>query len=269
MIKGLEQFCGLGIELDIQEVKLNFDKAINFSSPAVRTLEQMKEVLKDKGITEPQELYYMYRDVHRISDKPLLHKNNLRYDVTVIKPDHLASELMKTAGHYHPGSFGELYEVVNGRGFCLLQRRNVSDDRIIEEVILVEAKAGQKIVIPPGFGHILVNPGPEILVTSNWVSSKFSSEYQLYKKAGGAAFFLVADKGKLEFIRNPYFTKLPDIKFKKPTSQISKFGLREDRPIYPIINTEAKKLDFLNRPLDFDYADIFTSSKGTVLLASS
>jgi len=260
MILELKKTSGLELNLDTEKAKLILASGIHFSEPAVRTIDEMREVLMDKKLSSPKDLYYMYRDVHLETDSALLEKNKLRYDVTVIKPDPLGKELMKTAGHYHPGSFGELYEVVAGRGFCMLQRPDVSDHTIIKEVIVVEAKAGQKIVIPPGFGHILINPGPDNLVTSNWVSSVFKSEYDLYKKAQGAAYFMVKAALGTEFIANSYFKRNAEIKFVKPSAKLEKFGLAEGEPIYPLVRKNAAKLDFLNRPLDFDYADCFITA---------
>lgn len=258
MIVDLKRYCGLDIKLDTEKLRLIFGEGLNFSQPGVRTLTDMQEVLLDKAISLPEELYYMYRDVYKILDKPLLLKNKLRYDVTIIKPDCLGSELMKTAGHYHPQDFGELYEVIYGHCFCLLQRPNPEDHKIIEEVMLCEAGAGEKIVIPPRFGHILINLGPNCLVTSNWVSSVFSSQYQLYKEAQGAAYFILKPSvEKSEPMPNPYFKRLAEIKFVQPAAQIEKFGLLKNKPIYPLIYREAEKLAFLNHPSDFSYEDVF------------
>jgi glucose-6-phosphate isomerase, archaeal len=255
----LRQASGLDIKLDTQSQKLIFGKGLVFPEPAVRAIGDMREVLLDSQLDKPQELYYMYRDVHGVRDEGLLKKNHLRYDVTVIKPDRLGREWMKTAGHYHEASFGELYEVLSGEAFCLLQKPNLDDYRIIEDVILVKAKAGQKIVIPPGYGHILINPGPAELVTSNWVSSAFSSQYELYKVAHGAAYFLlgVDTSGEAETIKNSFFKQLPNIKFVQPAKELERFGLKENSPIYPVIIRDAGKLDFLNHPDKYDYSDIF------------
>ncbi len=267
MIIDLREKSGLGLQLDIDKPGMLFDKDLESTPPAIRTINQMQEVLLDKDIHEPEELYYMYRDIHRFPDKAILEKHKLRYDVTVIKPSRLGREFMKTAGHYHPQDFGELYEVVYGRCFCLLQRPDSGDYRVIAEVILVEAVTGQKIVIPPGFGHILINPGPDYLVTSNWVSSKFESRYELYRKAKGAAYFVTASDGELQptpylkisagISKNPHFREVADINFTKPARQIRRFGLLENSPIYNLITGDPKSLDFLNYPLDFEYKDVF------------
>lgn len=259
MTLDLKKTSGLDIKLDTQKCSLSFGKDLTAPVPAVRNLREIQELLLDKGIDEPEDLYYMYRDVHLAQDAELLKKNKLRYDVTVIKPNRLGRELMKTAGHYHPGNFGELYEVLAGEALCLLQKPNPADYQIIEDVILVSACAGEKIVIPPGYGHILVNPGPGCLVTSNWVSSQFSSEYQLYKTAKGAAYFIVyaATAGKVEFIRNVFFKKFVSIRSARPAKKIERFGLSENSPIYPIITRDAVKLEFLNYPDKYEYRDIF------------
>lgn len=272
MVIDLKEKLGLDLELDTDKLEILFGKELKPSSPAIRTIYQMAAVLLDKKIQEPEELYYMYRDIYRDSDRSILERHNLRYDVTVIKPFYLGKEFMKTAGHYHPGDFGELYEVVFGQCFCLLQRPNLRDPRIIEEVIFVEAVAGQKIVIPPGFGHILINPGPEYLVTSNWVSSCFESRYELYRKAQGAAYFVTTSNRASEatpylkimarIIKNPYFKKVANINFAQPVREIKAFGLIEDNPMYNLINHNPKVLDFLNHPLDYEYSDIFIKVSG-------
>jgi glucose-6-phosphate isomerase len=262
MITSLKKISGLNIKLDTVSPGILFGDGLHFSRPGVRTILQMREVLLDKGLTVPEELYYMYRDVYVIADEKILKKNKLRYDITVIKPGLLGEELMKTAGHYHPGSFTEVYELLNGQCLCLLQRPNIKDHRIIEEVIAVEAVAGDKIVIPPGFGHILVNTGSKLLVTDNWVSSEFSSEYGLYQKAQGAAYFIKNLDGVLKFVPNDYFLKNAVIRRVRPAKNIGDFGLAFGKPIYPLIEEATERLAFLNHPLDFDYGDIFSKTKG-------
>ncbi|MFC1658006.1 glucose-6-phosphate isomerase family protein [Candidatus Omnitrophota bacterium] len=267
MLLDLKEKSGLGLKFDTEKPEMSFATDLTPRTPAIRTITQMQEVLLDKGLGEPEELYYMYRDIYRICDKPALEKHALRFDVTAIKPVCLGREFMKTAGHYHPESFPELYELLWGRCFCLMQRSDAKDYRIIEEAIMVEAVAGQKIVIPPGFGHILINPGPDYLITANWVSSRFSSRYELYKTAEGAAYFVTtADRDTqaspslkvgLAISKNPHFSRVAEVNFVRPSNAIKRFALVQDRPMYNIINQSPEALDFLNRPLDYDYKDVF------------
>ncbi len=61
-----------------------------------------------------------------------------------------------------------LYEVLEGLAHFLLQT-NALDD-----VVLIEARKGDIIVIPPGYGHVTINPRlDETLIMANLVSTAF------------------------------------------------------------------------------------------------
>lgn len=256
-MEDLSKASGLEFKLDAKKHSLILGKDLNKVKPVVRRLKEMKEVLVRKDITKPAELYYMYRGLRENKDEFDIRKNKLRYDVTIIRPDRLGNEFMKTAGHYHPGDYGELYEVLYGEAWCLLQKKNIKNSRIIEDVILVKAGPGDKIVIPPGYGHILINTGKTRLVTSNWVSSEFSPEYELYKRGGGAAYFVFEDNLGERFEINPYYREVPKIRVARPAKKIAKFGLNSGTPMYLLSRGQINKLDFLNNPLKYDYSDVF------------
>lgn len=253
----LKKTSGLSVKLDEKNFKLIFNDSLTKVNPAIRTIDEMKEVLLDKSVSSPKELYFMYRDVNIPKDTSEMKKNNLRYDITVIRPGLLGKEYLKTAGHYHPGIFPELYEVVNGQAWCLLQKYAPGDFKKISDVILIKAKAGEKIVCIPGYGHILINPSEsQALVTANWVSSRFSSDYSLYKKAGGAAYFFEKINGDTKISKNNFFKEVAPIKNCLPNPKIEIFGLEKDKPIYSILKN-AEKLKFLNSPGDFDFSSCF------------
>ncbi len=257
----LKNTSGLAIKLDENNFKLVFENGLPVVSPAIRTIAEMQEVLLDKTVSFPPQLYFMYRDVNLPADVPQEKENNLRYDITVIRPGLLGKEFMKTAGHYHPGKFAELYEVLNGEAWCLLQKPDPRDFRIITDVILIKAKAGEKIVCIPEYGHMLINPSQDkVLVTANWVSSRFSSDYSLYKKAGGAAYFFEDIGEKTKISKNKFFKEVAPIRNCLPSPQIETFGLEKNKPIYPLLK-DAGKLKFLNYPQDFDFSQSFISIK--------
>lgn len=256
-MQNLKAMSGLDLKLNTKKHLLALGEELTKVKPATRFLKDMKEVLVDKEITAPSELYYMYRDLHKIKDKADIRKSKLRYDVTVIRSDRLGNEFMKTAGHYHPGYFGELYEILDGAAWCLLQKKTDEDHTIIEDVILIKAKRGDKIVIPPKYGHILINTGKDDLVTSNWVSSEFCSEYELYREMNGAAYFIFEDSAGVRFEVNPRYKSVPKIRVATPSKIIQKFGLKSQSSMYPLLYDDIKKLDFLNNPLKYEYSSAF------------
>ena len=55
---------------------------------------------------------------------------------------------------------------------------------------MMTATAGDIVVIPPGYGHISINPSPdETLAMANIVSTAFESEYGEYETLPRAAYY--------------------------------------------------------------------------------
>ncbi len=171
--------------------------------PDVRMLRDMDDVLYDRRWAEgaeDQELYYMYRDLFLSRrDADLFVEEGIRYDITIIPPRMLGLEYVKTAGHYHPQvpgqsvTYPEVYEVLEGEATYLFQREDLSD------VVVVRAMEGDKVVVPPGYGHITINESNKRLKMANFVARGFSSIYEPIKERGGGAYFLTEDG----FVENP------------------------------------------------------------------
>jgi glucose-6-phosphate isomerase len=179
---------GLRISISDYVLKVNGKEA----KASVRNAGEMGEVLYDRSWLkgkEAMQLYYMYRD---IADFEKLRKYKVRYDITIMRPLRLGKELNKTLGHYHPVaekglSYPELYEVLDGEAIYLLQKPLHNG----VEAVLINAKKGDKVLIPPNYGHITINAGKKDLVMANLVSSVFESNYKpILKKHGGAVYVL-------------------------------------------------------------------------------
>ena len=188
---------------------------------ALRKLGEMMDVLHDRKFATTadaaQILYYMYRDVHAEADGSAFGNARRRYDITVIPPAALGDELVKTAGHYHElarsgVSYPELYEVLGGTAHFLIFRREREGgkdvDNRIAEAVLIEAKAGQKVYVPPDFGHVMINPSHEVLVTCNIVESGFKSLYDPVRRMGGAPYFELVNG---DAVANERFAELVEL----------------------------------------------------------
>ncbi|MDD1762528.1 MAG: glucose-6-phosphate isomerase [Methanothrix sp.] len=217
--------------------------------PDVRRLFDMKEVIFDKdwlAKTEDFGLYYMYRDLYLSrADKDKLLMQGLRYDITIIPPGMLGCEYIKTAGHYHPivpeGSvtYPELYEVLEGEALYLLQNLDQSD------VVVVYAMAGDKVLVPPGYGHVTINRSNKTLKMSNFVCRDFSSLYEPYRDRAGAAYFFTNDgwikNEKCEHAGTLRRIDAPD------SSSLKKLGITKESEMYPLMR-EIGLFDYLIRP---------------------
>jgi glucose-6-phosphate isomerase len=248
----LSQTSGLPLSAD-EKGKLTFGNGLPPVRADIRYKKDMLDVLYEPEGDGPDELYFMYRDICRPEDRDLLQKHKLRYDVTAILSGYVGKEFIKTAGHYHPikpgteMTYPEVYEVLHGTAHYLLQTDSDEDG---VEAILVEAKAGDKVLIPPGYGHITINPGPSILIMSNWVCSDFASVYGPIKEWGGAAYFEVADGKESQFIVNPRYQPTPRLSTRN-VEDMPEFGLVRGRPMYPEFLKAPEKFGFLPDPERF------------------
>lgn len=179
---------------------------------SVRTLRDVAPVLLDRDVASqlPPDtvLYRMYRNAERAIHRPLFQKHRLRYDLTIMVPIHLGREFNKTLGHTHPDfipgtSYPEVYQVLHGEASFLLQKLR---DGIVEDFKVIDASAGEAVLIPPNYGHVTANCGDDPLVLSNLVSTDFESIYSGYIRHRGAAYYLLVD-GRL--VPNPSYGRLP------------------------------------------------------------
>ena len=218
--------------------------------PSVRTFGDMECVLADPDGVELDSattLYYMYRDLAMNEiDRELLSRQNIRYDITVIPPAMLSGEYVKTKGHYHPENpagigYPELYQVLAGEARFLLQHKDLSD------VVAVAASAGEFVLIPPGYGHVSINPSKEVVVMANLVSTQFESEYALYEEMQGGAYYAMEVNGKGKGWRqNPRYSSVAPIR-EISVRDTPELGIRHGMGIYDMVSGSAD-LSFLNEP---------------------
>ena len=128
-------------------------------------------------------------------------------------------------------------------------------------------EGGEKVRVPPGFGHVLVNPTDDAVITANWQPSANVSDYSSYEKHNGAAYYVVqserlAASGKTSpqsnFVPNMNYKTLPKLLEVRPR-ELPQFELRSALPVYFSGARDLSKLDFLVHPSK--YADELTPEK--------
>lgn len=208
----------------------------------VRRASDLKPVLAfPEALKEDFDAYYMFRDSFKTDEEAeIIRKAGLRYDYTVIPPNNIGGESIKTYGHYHPEvekglTYPEVYQVLEGKAFFIMQKPS---NRKIEDVIVVEAKKWDVVIVPPNYGHVTINPADEDLITANWVCRNFSSIYEPYTQRRGACYYYING----EWVRNKNYEEVPEIRFAKPKNVLEVEG-----DMYELVYN-IEKLEFLVRP---------------------
>ena len=251
----LKNSSGLDMVFDWDNNTIEFEE--KKIKPEIRKISDMDCVLCDSEcldkVNPDKLLYLMFRDICKKEDRENIEKSHLRYDVTVIFPQMIGKEFPKTKGHYHPivnGSdvtYPEIYEVLHGEAHYLMQKIDKKGN--VLDVYMVKASVGDKVIIPPGYGHITINPVNDVLIMANWVDRDFESDYGPIIKNGGGAYFEIKKDDRTEIIKNEKYSAVPSLRIVKATSP--KFlDIEADMPMYKLV----KNLDilrFLVSPKDY------------------
>ncbi|MEM2900563.1 MAG: glucose-6-phosphate isomerase family protein [Thermoplasmata archaeon] len=228
-------------------------RVLNFGGqevePSIRYLRDMVEVIYDKAWARNAgnpEVYYIYHNLALSKkDRDKLYELRLRYDITLMPPFSLGLEFVKTIGHINQKientdmTYSELHEVLTGEAHFIIQKEV---DGEVEDVYMVYAEDGDKIIIPPNYGYVIINPSNRELRIASIVSRDSVPNHEPFKKYGGAAYFEL----KSGLVKNERYAKVPKIRVSKPTNY-SQFGLKKREEIYGLVRDIAL-LEYITAP---------------------
>ena len=192
---------------------------------AARDHEKMKEVLMHPEADGPEIHYYMIRG------------GDQKTNVTVWESGTVGGEYIKTYGHYHVGHLDETYNIAEGEGIVLLQKRKGEDsgnpvDDEIESFVAIRVKAGDRVFIPSGMGHLVANVGKTWFVTyddspvnmeeADPVSLPGHADYEAVKKMRGFAYYVVEENGQPTLVKNPNYKVVPEAEWFTPEEYAQK-----------------------------------------------
>ncbi len=200
------------------DLKILEDMRIKFGDlifePDVRKADEIKLVLyEESNIDDEEVLYYMFREVAKNEkDAEIIRKYNLRHDITIIPPIIIGKEYVKTLGHVHVPDAPEIYYVIEGKAHFLMQK--VEGLKVLD-VYLVEAEAGDSVVIPSGYGHVTINPKDKTLIMGNWICRDVKGDYSMFKKLRGACYYELTEG----LVKNKNYEEVPEIRIIKAESR--------------------------------------------------
>lgn len=214
----------------------------------------MRGVLRNPNYDREEAFYSFFEGIALKEDVPAFQEFGLRYDLIIVRPGTADGEFKKTSGHYHsvvPGrdvSYPEIYEVLQGNALFMLQR--CDSDGAVLEALAVNAKPGDKLVIPPQYGHATVNIGDEPLVFADLVATACSNTYgQIAQNHGMCSYVLKKDNG-FEIVQNPAYGNPPLAKV-VGVPENPDLSIWRDRPIYQVFQENPKAFDYLKDPVPY------------------
>jgi glucose-6-phosphate isomerase len=182
----LASTAGIPVTVDPASGALRLSRRLEVEEVAVRTLDAARDVYERPPAAAPP-LYHMANGI-----TPRGHAepgSALRYELTSLRPGLVGGEWVKTVGHLHDAApdgvgYPEAYEVVAGEAVFVLFRPEPLT------CALVEARTGDRFVIPPGWHHLAVNAGAGAMVFADVVARAVVPDYTLLRERRGGPVYL-------------------------------------------------------------------------------
>ncbi|MFO7946144.1 MAG: glucose-6-phosphate isomerase family protein [Armatimonadota bacterium] len=260
MYKDLSDVTGFTFRFEPETMQSAFGAEVRAPQYDVRTDAEIRRVMLDEDADIPPVVYWMMRDTGLAEGPYRRETHDLRFDISNFVPTMFGREYLKTSGHYHvktPGgeyAYPEVYGVLSGRATYLLQKvanpEAPMEEVVVEDCIIVEGVAGDKIIMPPDYGHVTINRLPVPLVMANWVSDRFSSQYGAVEEARGFAYYLIDADGGPIWVKNPNYAQVPPLRVAE-VREVPELGLTKGVPLFTAGQDDPEKMDWLNNPGEY------------------
>jgi glucose-6-phosphate isomerase len=243
----LTPIAGLDLRLDPDRLILEFGPEIEQPPAEARTIAQVLPMMEDGRGAGPDPLYTIYMDLYRREDRQALHEQGLLYGAVLYNHGTIGRERLRSQGHVHsekPGTgrrYSEVYEFWTGQGYVFLQKESAPE---VTRAYLVRVRAGDTLVIPFGWIHLVVTDGDEGLSFGAWCARANRLEYARLQALGGPCYYFLAD-GTLEV--NPRYARVPAV-IRVDARDLPSLGIPADRPIYTSWKENPELYRFLAEP---------------------
>lgn len=243
----LAGISGLDLRLDPDRLRLDFGPDVAHPDPELRTLAQVLPMLEDQHAAGPNHLYTIYMDIYRREDRQALLDQGLLYGSVIYNHGTIGRERLRSQSHIHsekPGTglrYSEVYEFWTGRGHVFLQKESAP---LVTRAYLVRVQAGDRLVIPFGWAHLVVTEGDDVLSFGAWCARANRLAYAQLQALGGPCYYFL-DDGTLE--ANPRYSRVPPI-IHLDARDLPCLGIPPDRPIYTSWQDDPALFRFMAYP---------------------
>jgi glucose-6-phosphate isomerase len=188
----------LGVHSHAKDLTFSYDEGVFGPQPEFRRLDQIRQSLRDPGCDGPDPVYSIVMDVGRREHKDELARRMLLFGVVVYAAGQLGEEPVRSQGHIHAvaphcgWSTPELFEIWEGRAIIYAQE-SADDDP--GRCFAITAGPGDKVVVPPGWAHAVINADPKTrMMFGAWCDRQYGFVYDAIRAHHGLAWFPIFDR---------------------------------------------------------------------------
>jgi glucose-6-phosphate isomerase len=201
---------GLAITVSPDELAFEYGPRVFGPRPEFRYLDAIRPSLLNPDCDGPDPVYGIAMDFGRDAERSELERRMLLFGAVVYSSGTLGAEPVRSQGHVHAPSphsgwsAPEVFEIWSGSAIVYGQQ---SDSEVPGRCVAVYAKPGDKVVMPPGWAHCVINADPQRRMTfAALCDRQYGFDYKGVRARGGLAWFpLVGRAGEIRWQPNPRY----------------------------------------------------------------
>jgi glucose-6-phosphate isomerase, archaeal len=245
---------GLAIRWHDSLLKFEYGPGTFGPEPEYRRLDEIRRSLLDPSCDGPDPVYSVVMDVGREEHSLELHRRMLLFGLVTYSSGRLGHEPVRSQGHAHAisphsgWSAPELFEIWEGRAIVFAQQ-HVADDP--GKCIAVEAGPGDQVVIPPGWGHYVINPNPNsTMIFGAFCDRQYGFVYDEVRDRGGLAWFpLLNERNEVCWQPNPRYITIPLVS--RGARKYMELGVPGSLSIYEQFASDPDSMQWISDPARF------------------
>jgi glucose-6-phosphate isomerase len=240
----------LGVRVNSDDLQFEYDADVFGPQPEFRRLDAIRPSLRNPHCKGPDPVYSIVMDVGRNEHREELHKRMLLFGVVAYAAGQLGDEPVRSQGHIHAiaphcgWSTPELFEIWEGRAIIYAQK-TANDDP--GPCFAIEATPGDKIVVPPGWAHAVINADPNSrMVFGAWCDRQYGFVYDGVRAHHGLAWFPIVAGNAIRWEANPHYQP-SELAVRKARSY-PELQLNSQRPIYEQFAANPESVQWVSDP---------------------
>lgn len=241
----------LGVHRHADDLAFSYDEGVFGPQPEYRCLDDIRRSLRDPGCDGPDPVYSIVMDVGRREHREELARRMLLFGVVVYAAGQLGEEPVRSQGHIHAvaphcgWSTPELFEIWEGRAIIYGQERADDDPG---RCFAVTAGPGDKVVVPPGWAHAVINADPKTrMMFGAWCDRQYGFVYDAIRAHRGLAWFPILDgQQKIHWEPNPRYR--PGDLSVRGARAYPELGLNPSKAIYEQFSNDADSVQWVSEP---------------------
>lgn len=178
--------------------------------PEIRSLDAIRQSLRDPGCTGPDPVYAIVMDIGREDIRAELKRRMLLFGAVIYASGSLGQEPVRSQGHVHHLSSHsgwsppEIYEIWEGTAYVLMQEHAAEDPG---RCFAILAKPGDVVVVPPMWAHAAISADPASFMSLGALCDReYSFDYQAIRERQGLAWYpTITPDGSVEWVPNPNY----------------------------------------------------------------